>query len=108
MSVIRITPAMVTRTIRKREPAHMPAPVIVLHSVVRSPFLPSVGWEWQVVSDPCMKKGCVLNVERQTALGLIKVLGLTEAHRSKDGTVYDTPSRDFHRTYQGLSSIVPD
>lgn len=62
----------------------------------RISFIGVGGFLWEVCNNP-QKEGDIISEKR--ARELIEDNGLVLAFKSKDGEVYDTPSKDFLKTY---------
>lgn len=76
---------------------------IVMKAVLRSRLnLHEVGgYEWWIVTNPLSGRGRK-EVSREKALEYIRENGLILTEKNADGEIYDTPEKDFQKTYKGI------
>lgn len=66
-----------------------------MQSYVR--FVGNVGRVWYILSTPTQ----AYRVTRKEAEGYIESHGLVPAIKTEDGTIWDTPERDFRKAFRG-------
>ena len=73
-----------------------------MRSAIRNPLIPdAVGWVYHILSSPFHRGK---EVEKGDAMRFIREHGLVLAYKDADGTIWDTPYRDFLHTYKGQAT----
>ncbi len=90
------------RDIQKLSNGQMPAslkgkPFAVIRQSVKLLLSDSQSWQWEVVTSP--KDTDATEIERQTALDIIRENDMKLTYSSIHGQVYETPGKPFHETY---------
>lgn len=72
-------------------------PFVIMRSYVKMITSQDTNWIWTIDFSP--EKNESLEIDRSTALSIIKSNGMTKAYSSPEGQVYEMPGKPFHRLF---------